>query len=172
MIKSFKIGNKPLTLSATGGTLCIYKQQFGTEYYNDLKDESNLNTLKTGFQIVWSMAKTADPAIPDPDAWLSSFKSFPLVELLPDALSLLGKSFGEIKKDKSSDEASKPLTSENLVACCLSCGLSMDDIQKMSIGFLLDTISAYIDIKTGKTAKEEASKPKVRKATQIDFDLF
>lgn len=171
MIKSFKIGNKAVTLSATGGTLCIYKQQFGTEYYNDLKDESSVNTLKTGFQIIWSMAKTATPDLPDPDAWLSSFKEFPLVELLPEALSLLGKSFGEAKKEKS-EESAKPLTSENLVACCLSCGLSMQDISEMSIGFLLDTISAYIDIKTGKTAKETAAKPKKRQATQIDFDLF
>lgn len=170
MIKTFKIGNKPLTLSATGGTLCIYKQQFGTEYYSDLKDTSRSNTLKTGFKLIWAMVKTANRDIPDPETWLNSFEEFPLVELLPDALSLLGKSFGESVKTSNS-KGEKPLTSESLVACCLSCGLSMNDIEQMSIGFLLDTISAYVEIKTGKNSKSTAQPPK-RKATQVDFDMF
>lgn len=46
------------------------------------------------------------------------------------------------------------------------CGLTMDELEIMTIGMCLDYIDEYIDQQNGE------KKPKVRKATQADFDLF
>lgn len=49
---------------------------------------------------------------------------------------------------------------------CKLVGLSIEDLEMMTIGECLDYIDNYVDIKNGK--QEE----KVRKATQDDFDAF
>jgi len=49
---------------------------------------------------------------------------------------------------------------------CKMAGLTLDDMEFMTIGECLDYIENYVEIKTGK--QEE----KTRKATQEDFDAF
>jgi len=44
-------------------------------------------------------------------------------------------------------------------------GLSLDDLEEMSIGMCLDFIEEYIEM-------QKPSKDKTRKASQKDFDLF
>lgn len=179
MQKTIKIGEQSVDLAATGAVLCIYKQQFGVEYYDDFLRISAISanvsatdfekgavTLEVGYRLIWSMAKAADPTIPDPDAWIDSFEEFPLTELLPVAMELLGKSFEQVIANGTTGGGK--LTSENLVACCLSCGLNMNDIQTMSIGFLLNSINEYIRIKSGGKNRVGTK----RKATQADFDRF
>ena len=175
MLKTIKIKDNTFNLDATGGTLCIYKQQFNSEYYDDFlslkdienKEDSTKKTLEVGFRLVWSMAKTAEPTLPDPSSWLESFEEFPLLDLMKVSMELLGKSFQSVIN--SSDGSGERLTSENLVACCLSCGMSMNDINSLSIGFLLNSISEYIKIQTGDKGNGQK---KARKATQEDFDAF
>lgn len=180
MQKTIHIGDSVFNLAATGAVLCIYKQQFGVEYYDDFLRitavNSNINateaektaiTLEVGYRLIWSMAKAADPNIQDPDSWLDSFEVFPLTKLLPIAMELLGKTFEQVISVGTSAGGEK-LTSENLVACCLSCGLNMADINTLSIGFLLNSINEYIRIKSG--GKSQTSTK--RKATQADFDRF
>lgn len=58
------------------------------------------------------------------------------------------------------------LTTESFFMTCKLVGLSIEDLEMMTIGECLDYIDNYVDIKNGK--QEE----KVRKATQDDFDAF
>lgn len=179
MQKTIHIGDSVFNLAATGAVLCIYKQQFGIEYYDDFLRitaiNSNINasdadktaiTLEVGYRLIWSMAKAADASIQDPDSWIDSFETFPITQLLPIAMELLGKTFEQVITVGTA--GGERLTSENLVACCLSCGLNMADVNTLSIGFLLNSINEYIRIKSG--GKTQASTK--RKATQADFDRF
>lgn len=179
MQKTIKIQNVSFNLAATGAVLCLYKQQFGVEYYDDFLRISAINTnisatdvekaavsLEIGYRLIWSMAKAADPSISDPDVWIDEFEVFPLTELMPIAMELLGKSFDQVIANGT--ESGEKLTSENLIACCLSCGLNMQDVNTLSIGFLLNAINEYIRIKSGGKSKTGTK----RKATQADFDRF
>ncbi len=49
---------------------------------------------------------------------------------------------------------------------CKMAGLTLDDMEYMTIGECLDYVENYVNIKTGK------QEDKVRKATQEDFDSF
>ncbi len=179
MLKTITAGKVSFDIAATGAVLCLYKQQFGVEYYDDflrLKAmETNISatdmdkaklTLEIGYRLIWAMAKAADPAIQDPDVWIDSFEEFPITKLLPIAMELLGKAFDQVLS--TGTVGGKKLTSENLIACCLTCGLNMNDVNTLSIGFLLNTINEYITIKNGGKTPTGTR----RKATQADFDNF
>lgn len=179
MQKTIKIDNVSFNLAATGSVICIYKQQFGVEYYDDFLRITAINTnasatdiekaalsLEIGYRLIWSMAKAADPSISDPDVWIDEFEDFPLTELMPIAMELLGKSFEQVIANGTA--GGEKLTSENLIACCLACGLNMQDVNTLSIGFLLNSINEYIRIKSGGKSKTGTK----RKATQADFDRF
>lgn len=175
MEKTIYIDEKPVALRVSGGTLCRYKQQFGSEYLTDCK---NISTKKgterlkayetTGFRITWALAKTADDSIPEPTEWLKQFEKFPLSEVVIEAYELINNSVNESDSDGSETD-SKEFTSENLVAACLACGLSYEDIESMSIGFLINVIGEYCRIKSGKGDKEKVV---YRKATKADYDAF
>lgn len=179
MQKTIKIDNVSFNLAATGAVICIYKQQFGVEYYDDFLRITAINSnasatdiekaalsLEIGYRLIWSMAKAADPSISDPDLWIDEFEDFPLTELMPVAMDLLGKTFEQVISSGTSDGGK--LTSENLIACSLACGLNMSDINSMNIGFLLNSINEYIRIKNGGKSTTGTK----RKATQADFDRF
>lgn len=179
MQKTIKIEDVTFNLAATGAVLCLYKQQFGVEYYDDFLRITAINSnasatniekaelsLEIGYRLIWSMAKAADHNISDPDVWIDEFEDFPLTELMPIAMELLGKSFEQVIANGTA--GGEKLTSENLIACCLSCGLNMQDVNTLSIGFLLNSINEYIRIKSGGKSKTGTK----RKATQADFDRF
>ena len=173
MEKTITIGGRPINFKATGGTLCIYKQQFQEEYYNDLfsletMEKSNLHTpqevylrrYKIGFQLIWAMAKNADNSIPDPETWAKQFKVFPMQEILPQVTELF-----RLKEGEKSSNGGEQITSERLVACAVACGLTKEDVYELPIDFLINSIEETIDLKGGK-------KNKTRKATQQDFMNF
>lgn len=45
------------------------------------------------YNILWTMAKTADASIPDPLAWLDSFDTFPVMDILPEVKEILQQNF-------------------------------------------------------------------------------
>lgn len=57
------------------------------------------------------------------------------------------------------------LTTESFAFVCKQVGLTMDDLEIMDIGDILDYIETYIEEKS-------LSKKDIRKATQADFDSF
>ena len=172
------IDGKAIALKATGGTLIRYKEQFEEEYYDDVLKISAIKknqsadlaekimlSAETGYKLIWAMAKTADNAIPNPDEWIETFEDFPITEILPVANELLTKSMNSCRQGGEKSESGEQFSSENLVACCAICGFSTDDIDNRSIGFLMNCINEYAEIKSGDSDK-------VRNATQADFDNF
>ena len=118
MEKTLKIDNKNITFKCTAGTLYRYKQQFGSEFladasglmefgnskkkkkvtssdgkitFQDEYDFTKLN-LELLYNLAWTMAKTADNTIPDPQAWLDSFDTFPLTTIAEPIMDMLAKS--------------------------------------------------------------------------------
>lgn len=51
---------------------------------------------------------------------------------------------------------------------CKKTGLDYADLEDMSIGMVLDYMQEYVEQEN----PEKKKKPKVRRATQADFDLF
>ncbi|WP_195270324.1 hypothetical protein [Eubacterium sp. 1001713B170207_170306_E7] len=50
------------------------------------------------YNIVWTLAKTADKSLSDPETWLEGFDTFPLMDILTDAVELIGHSIESKKK--------------------------------------------------------------------------
>ncbi|BAM46353.1 hypothetical protein AXY_02210 [Amphibacillus xylanus NBRC 15112] len=58
------------------------------------------------------------------------------------------------------------LSTESFFMTCKMVGLTLDDLEMMTIGECLDYVENYVNIKHGK------QEDRVRKATQDDFDSF
>lgn len=111
MEKTVLIDGRQATFKATGGIGYRYKAQFGREFLVDIQtlqefmdsaeekqkkvkgpdgkitfqkytdyDYTKLS-LESMYNILWTMAKTADESIPDPQAWLDSFDTFPVMDI-------------------------------------------------------------------------------------------
>ena len=118
MEKTITIDGKPITFKCTGGCLYRYQQQFNKSFladaanlmdfenskkkkkvkqpdgkitFQDEYDFTKLN-LELVYNLAWTMAKTADPSIPDPQAWLDSFETFPITEIIEPIMDMLQKS--------------------------------------------------------------------------------
>lgn len=118
MEKTLKIDGKDITFKCTGGCLYRYEQQFGRSFLADAASLSNFEetkkkkkvkqpdgkitfqdeydytklNLELVYNLAWTMAKTADPSIPDPQAWLDSFNTFPIAEIIEPIMDMLQKS--------------------------------------------------------------------------------
>ena len=118
MEKTIQIDGRPVTFKVTGGIFYRYKNQFNREYLADaieLQKFANTKTqkkvktkegktvlvddydytklnLELAYNLAWTMAKTADPSIPDPQTWLDSFNVFPIAEIIPQLNELIGVS--------------------------------------------------------------------------------
>lgn len=173
MEKTIKINGKDINFKATCGTLCIYKQQFGAEYCDELyrvktmedtglytPDQIYLEQYAISYRFIWAMAKNADKSLPDPERWAEQFKKFPMQEILSQVMELFPSD-----ENKSKDGGGN-MSSEGLTACAIACGLTTEDVYEMPIDFLVKTIDEAINIKSGK------KKNGTRNATQRDIDKF
>jgi hypothetical protein len=179
MEKTVYYKDNPISLKASAIILITYKQQFGKEYNEDLsKIKALIDTFASqelissvisdvSLKLMWCMAKAANNSIIDYDTWKEQFDNEDISELLQEVDNLFKKSIGE-NDDDISDEEYEPLKCENLVACCSLCGIDLNSLNNMSIGFALNTVKEYINIKYGSNKSE----PKARKATQEDYDNF
>lgn len=112
MEKILNIDGRQVKFKATGAFLLRYKAQFGRDAIQDLfrlkeaLDEDNkiINIDKLDllvfYDLVWTLAKTADPSIPAPLEWLDSFSSFPLDVVLPELTGLMFGSFASTVEPK------------------------------------------------------------------------
>lgn len=107
MEKTIKIDNKDVRFRCTAFTFILYKQQFNSEFIADIaKLQESFNTNKAGkvtgidytklsldvfYQIAWACAKTADDHIPDAMAWLDSFETFPIMDIMPQIMDMVGQ---------------------------------------------------------------------------------
>lgn len=109
MEKIITICEKPVTFRATGGIGYRYKSQFGREYIADAVELENfINSctkdkdgnvsydvtklsLELMYNILWTMAKTADSKIPPPQEWLDSFDTFPVFEIFAELQDIMSQ---------------------------------------------------------------------------------
>ncbi|KMP32231.1 prophage pi2 protein 40 [Bacillus cereus] len=113
MEKTIIIDEKEVRLKSTGGTAIRFKAQFGKDYFAQLLklaplgkiDMENLDPSKLDnvdfevfYNLVWTMAKTADPKTPEPMTWLDSFDEFPIIEILEDIQDMIVSTIQSKKK--------------------------------------------------------------------------
>ncbi len=110
MEKILIIDGRPVKFKSTGAFLLRYKAQFHRDALKDiyklkdsieeevdeetgdkvhvLKDIESLD-LEVFYNLVWTLAKTANPEIPPPLEWLDTFSEFPLFDILPDVMDMM-----------------------------------------------------------------------------------
>lgn len=120
MEKTITIDGKQVRLKATAATVKRYKSQFRRNLFADLMglgaisaltspdgsqqplDMSNVDLSNVDFELIydltWLYAKTADPNIPDPMAWLDEFEEFPIEQIMPEVMELVQLTMGAKKK--------------------------------------------------------------------------
>jgi hypothetical protein len=114
MEKTLTIDGKEVRFKSTAATPLRYKAQFGKDFFSELLKMNKLGKLNLNekdddeaiqsldfdvfYNIVWSLAKTADKSIPDPLNWYDEFESFPLMEIIPELQELITSSIEGKKK--------------------------------------------------------------------------
>lgn len=107
MEKTLIIDGKEVRFKSTAATPLRYKAQFGKDFFVELLKMGALEKLgklnsktvrredlegldfEVFYNIAWTMAKTADPSIPDPITWLDQFDEFPMIEIIPELQDML-----------------------------------------------------------------------------------
>lgn len=119
MEKTIYIDEKPVRLRSTAALTKRYKAQFRRDYFADLmkiaktlgatgKKKLDLSAItyedlghldmEIFYDIVWTMAKSADKSIPDPEEWLDGFEKFPIWEILGEVGDMLVDTMPSSKK--------------------------------------------------------------------------
>lgn len=105
MEKILTIDNKQVPFKSSGAFLLRYKAQTGRDAMADIaklegivdkkgnvKDLGQLD-LEVFYDMIWTLAKTADRSIPPPFEWLDSFREFPIIDILPELMELILSNF-------------------------------------------------------------------------------
>lgn len=118
MEKTITIDGKKVRFKSTGGTARRYRNQFNRDFFADLlqlypimqlkKEGFDTNNLdleiikKLSFEvfenITWTLAKTADKSIPEPEEWLEQFDELPIFDILPKIQDLMMSSLQSAKQ--------------------------------------------------------------------------
>lgn len=102
MEKTLIIDGRQVKFKSTGAFLLRYKAQFGRDAIKDIykmaeavdentKKIKNIDVidLEVFYNLIWTLAKTADPSISPPMEWLDSFSEFPLIDIMPEIMELV-----------------------------------------------------------------------------------
>ena len=101
MEKILTIDGRQVAFKSTGAFMLRYKAQFGRDAVQDLfKLQDAIDTkgqiadinaldLEVFYNLVWTLAKTADPNIPPPLEWLDTFGEFPLIDIIPEVMDMM-----------------------------------------------------------------------------------
>lgn len=106
MEKILTIDGRQVKFKSTAAFLLRYKAQFRRDALRDvlamqgvvgadgeIGDLSSLD-MEVIFNLIWVLAKTADPSIPPPLEWLDTFGEFPLNEIAPELIEMMISSLG------------------------------------------------------------------------------
>lgn len=105
MEKTLTIDGKLIKFKCTGGTLMRYRNQFNSEFLADFSalgaaqndpEKFNLASIEN---MIWAFAKTADPAIPDPQTWYDSFDEIDIFEVWGELSELVSKATKTLTKN-------------------------------------------------------------------------
>lgn len=113
MEKILNIDGKEIHFKSTGAFLLRYKAQFGRDAIGDLikleksmdkmKKKKDIDGLDTTifFNLIWTLAKTANPKIKPPMEWLDTFNEFPIYEIVPQLQDLIYSTIQSSVKSKN-----------------------------------------------------------------------
>jgi len=101
MEKILTIDGRQVKFKSTGAFLLRYKAQFGRDAIQDIlklqgaidnknriKNIDALN-LEILYDLIWTLAKTANPSIPPPMEWLDEFSKFPVMDIIPEVTDMI-----------------------------------------------------------------------------------
>lgn len=172
MEKTIIIGGKPIVIKASLGALALYKRQFNEDYLDKIAqkaaggDQTNeaIEMTKTGYRLIWAMAKAADPELLPPVAWLATLdgaeKDFITAYAQAQALMLNSAYTGDTKSKGGSGR--ERIATEIFFAAAIKAGIGYAAAWNMTIG----EFHRLVDEIIGEPKKDW------RWATQEDFDKF
>ena len=112
MERTLTIDGRQVNFKSTGAFLLRYKAQFKRDGLVDIlrligaidpetKRIVNYEALdlEVFYNIVWTLAKTADKNIPEPMIWLDDFDEFPLVDVLTELIDMISSTLESSKKN-------------------------------------------------------------------------
>ena len=112
MEKILNIDGRQVKFKSTGAFLLRYKAQFGRDAIKDIYNlqgavsakgqikDINALDLAVIYDLVWTLAKTADPSIPPPLEWLDGFSEFPLMDIVPEITDMIYSCMSSTAKNK------------------------------------------------------------------------
>ena len=177
IVKKIEIDGKEVAFKASAAIPRIYRLKFQRDIYKDLSSlekaigdgdvsNSNLNSfsLEMFENIAFVMAKHADPSIPDtPEEWLDEFNTFSIYQVLPQLIELWGLNVKtDVEAKKKLRPTEREMTTPLFLLRCVQLGLSMADLELLSIGLINDM---YAESRNDDCKYAEL-------ATQEDFDRF
>lgn len=102
MERILNIDGRNVKFKSTGAFLLRYKAQFKKDALKDifkLQNSVDLDTnqlkdiealdLEVFYNLIWVLAKTADPSIEPPEEWLDTFSEFPLMDIIPEVIDMI-----------------------------------------------------------------------------------
>ena len=132
MEKIITIDGRQVKFKSTGAFLLRYKEQFHRDAIKDIykmqdaieeveeivineqgeeekifKNEvKNIDALDLDvfFNLIWTLAKTADKEIQPPMEWLDTFGEFPLMDIIPDIIDLVFSCISSSVESKKKQE--------------------------------------------------------------------
>lgn len=112
---TINIYGKDVTFKVTGQTPLMYRAMFpGSDFLKDFmnleKNQAQGNAFESieFYQMVYCLAKKADPEIPEMNVWLDTFEDgFPVMEIVNDVLPLIQANFISTQIKKKATRAKK-----------------------------------------------------------------
>ncbi|MCM3444382.1 hypothetical protein [Metabacillus halosaccharovorans] len=111
MEKTLTIDGKEVRFKSTAATPLRFKSQFRKDFFAEISKLNKLKNVKFQgedgepdydafalidfelfYNIIWSLAKTGNPQIPEPITWLDTFEEFPIGEIMPELQDLIAHS--------------------------------------------------------------------------------
>ena len=175
--KNITIDGIDVPFKASAAVPRLYRLKFRRDIYQDFAalqksvgektEESSaldIESLEVFENIAYIMAKHADAAIPaSPDEWLEQFNTFSIYEILPQLIDLWGLNVEtQVTGKKKHRPIDRPMTTPLFLLRCVQLGLSMGDLDFLTIGLVNDMF----------TERENDDFKYESLATQEDFDAF
>lgn len=103
MEKIINIDGRDVPFKANGALPLRYKAQFGKDIFAEMarldgiQDDFTKVDSEVFYQLIWAMAKCADPSIPPLIEWVESFNEFHVFSIFAEVNELLSVSIKPLK---------------------------------------------------------------------------
>lgn len=179
--KTVLISGKEVRFRSSAAIPRLYRIKFKRDIFKDLTkleksykgktdegEEMQIEDLEIFENVAYIMAWHADPTIPGTiEEWLDEFEMFSIYQVLPEILELWGANLVTDIESKKRNPSTREITTPLFLLRCLEIGLSMSDLDLLTIGMVLD-----IWTEKGNDEYKYGEKEAVRTAGQKDFDNF